>query len=93
MWIGSYYVSIWKKDIKLSEGMNKIEKEKKFLSDKKIRWTKLNIILKLKERKNKESSLLGVNNFKTNIILTMIFNKKFNNIELNVKTKILFLKY
>jgi hypothetical protein len=54
---------------------------------------KLNVILKLKEIKNKESSLLGVNNFKTNIILTIIFNKKFNNIELKVKTKILFLKY
>ena len=54
---------------------------------------KLNVILKLKEIKNKESSLLGVNNFKTNIVLTIIFNKKFNNIELKVKTKILFLKY
>ena len=53
---------------------------------------KLNVILKLKEIKNKESSLLGVNNFKTNIILTMIFNKKFNNIELKEKTKILYLK-
>ena len=61
--------------------------------DKKLRWTKLNIILKLKEIKNKESSLLGVNNFKANIILIMIINKKFNNIELKVKTKILFLKY
>ena len=54
---------------------------------------KLNVILKLKEIKNKESSLLGVNNFKTNIVLTIIFNKKFNDIELKVKTKILFLKY
>ena len=62
--------------------------------DKKLRWTKLNInILKLKEIKNKESSLLGVNNFKTNVVLTIIFIKKFNNIELKIKTKILFLKY
>ena len=34
---------------------------------------KLNVILKPKEIKNKESSLLGVNNFKTNIVLTIIF--------------------
>ena len=34
---------------------------------------KLNVILKLKEIKNKESNLLGVNNFKTNIVLTIIF--------------------
>ena len=54
---------------------------------------KLNVILKLKEIKNKESSLLGVNNFKTNIILIMIINKKFNGVGLKVKTKILFLKY
>ena len=46
---------------------------------KKIFWVvkkldeKLNVILKLKEIKNKESSLLGVNNFKTNIVLTIIF--------------------
>ena len=53
---------------------------------------KLNVILKLKEIKNKESSLLGVNNFKTNIVLTIIFNKKFNNIELKEKTKILYIK-
>jgi hypothetical protein len=72
--------------------MNKMEKEKKFWSDKKPKWTKFKYYLKT--QRNKESSLLGVNNFKTNIILTMIFNKKFNNIELREKGKnLVFKKY
>ena len=81
-----------KNDKELIEGMNKMEKEKKFWNDKKPKWTKFKYILKT--QRNKESSLLGVNNFKTNIILTMIFNKKFNNIELKEKNKnLVFKKY
>ena len=81
-----------KSDKELIEGMNKMEKEKKFWSDKKPKWTKFKYILKT--QRNRESSILGVNNFKTNIILTMIFNKKFNNIELKEKNKnLIFKKY
>ena len=81
-----------KNDKELIEGMNKMEKEKKFWNDKKPKWTKFKYILKT--QRNKESSILGVNNFKTNIILTMIFNKKFNNIELKEKNKnLIFKKY
>ena len=69
-----------KNDKELIEGMNKMEKEKKFWTDKKPKWTKFKYILKTK--RNKESCILGVNNFKENIILTMIFNPKFNKIEL-----------
>ena len=79
-----------KNDIKLSEYINQMDKEKKIFWVVKKLDEKLNVILKLKEIKNKESSLLGVNNFKTNIILIMIFNKKFNNIELKVKQKFCF---
>ena len=64
-----------KSDKELIEGMNKMEKEKKFWSDKKPKWTKFKYILKT--QRNRESSILGVNNFKKNIILTMIFNKKY----------------
>ena len=81
-----------KSDKELIEGMNKMEKEKKFWSDKKPKWTKFKYILKT--QRNRESSILGVNNFKKNIILTMIFNKKFNNIELKEKNKnLIFKKY
>ena len=81
-----------KNDKELIEGMNKMEKEKKFWNDKKPKWTKFKYILKTE--RNKESSILGLNNFKTNIILTMIFNQKFNNIELKEKNKcLIFRKY
>ena len=81
-----------KNDKELIEGMNKMEKEKKFYSDQKPKWTKFKYILKTE--RNKESSILGVNNFKTNIILTMIFNYKFNNVELKEKNKnLIFRKY
>ena len=79
-----------KNDKELIEGMNKMEEEKKFWTDKKPKWTKFKYILKTK--RNKESCILGVNNFKENIILTMIFNQKFNEIELKEENKDLIYK-
>ena len=81
-----------KNDKELIEGMNKMEKEKKFWSDKRPKWTKFKYFLKT--QRNKESSILGVNNFKENIILTMIFNRKFNIIQLKENNKnLIFQKY
>ena len=81
-----------KNDKELIEGMNKMEKEKKFWNDKKPKWTKFKYILK--KKRNKESCILGVNNFKENILLTMIFNSKFNKVELKEENKdIIYKKY
>jgi len=67
----------------LIEGMKRMESEKKFWRNKHPRWTKFKYILKTK--RNKESSVLGANSFKINIILTMLFNQKFKRVGLNYK--------
>jgi len=64
-------------------GMIQMENEKKFYKKKQPKWTKFTYILKTK--RNKESSELGANNFKINIILTMLFNQKFKKVELKSK--------
>ena len=67
----------------LINGMIQMENEKKFYKKKQPKWTKFTYILKTK--RNKESSELGANNFKINIILTMLFNQKFKKVELKSK--------
>ena len=72
-----------KNNEELIEGMKRMENEKKFWKNINPRWTKFKYILKTK--RNRESSELGLYNFKINIVLTMLFNKKFKKIELNSK--------
>ena len=67
----------------LIEGMKRMESEKKFWRNKHPRWTKFKYILKTK--RNKESSVLGADSFKINIILTMLFNQKFKRVGLSYK--------
>ena len=69
-----------KNNEELIEGINRMEKEKKFYINKKPKWTMYKYILKTE--RNKESSILGYDNFKKNIILTMLFNQKFKKVEL-----------
>ena len=72
-----------KNNDELIEGMKRMENEKKFWRNRNPRWTKFSYILKTK--RNKESSILGANNFQNNIILTMLFNQKFNRVTLKYK--------
>ena len=72
-----------KNNDELINGIIQMENEKKFYKKKQPKWTKFTYILKTK--RNKESSELGANNFKINIILTMLFNQKFKKVELKSK--------
>ena len=51
-----------------------MENEKKFWRNKNRWWTKYKYLFKIK--RNKESSDLGAYSFKTNIVLTMLFDQK-----------------
>ena len=69
-----------KTDKELIDGLIKSEKEKKFYEKKSPKWTIFKY--ELKTKRNQESKILGKENFKKNIILAMVFNDKYNNIQL-----------
>ena len=68
-----------KNDQELIEGVKRMEREKKLFPGKSPKWT----IFKysLKTQINYKSCQLGIDSFKNNVILTMLFNLKYNNIE------------
>ena len=64
----------------LIDGLFRTDKEKKFYENKSPKWTIFKYDLKTK--RNQESKILGKENFEKNVILTMVFNDKYNNIQL-----------
>ena len=69
-----------KTDKELIDGLIKAEKEKKFYENKSPKWTIFKY--ELKTKRNQESKILGKENFEKNIILAMVFNDRYNNIQL-----------
>jgi len=69
-----------KNEKELIDGLIKAEKEKKFYEKKSPKWTIFKY--ELKTKRNQESKILGKENFEKNIILAMVFNDKYNNIQL-----------
>ena len=69
-----------KTDKELIDGLNRTEREKKFYENETPRWTIFKY--ELKTKRNQESKILGKESFEKNIILTMVFNDKYNDIQL-----------
>ena len=69
-----------KTDKELIDGLTKSEKERKLYENISPKWTIFNY--ELKTKRNQESKILGKENFEKNIILSMVFNDKYNNIQL-----------
>ena len=74
----------------LISSLEKMENEKKFFHDESTKWTKYTYSLKTDV--NKKASKLGLENFKLNIIKTMLFNNKFKNIELKTDSETITIK-
>ena len=79
-----------KTDQELISALERMENEKKFFHDESTKWTKYTYSLKTDI--NKKASKLGLENFKLNIIKTMLFNSKFKNAELKTESDTLTIK-
>jgi len=77
-------------DQELINSLERMEKEKKFFHDEYTKWTKYTYFLKTDI--NKKASKLGLENFKLNIIKTMLFNNKFKNAELKTESEMITIK-
>lgn len=77
-------------DQELINALERMEKEKKFYHDEYTKWTKYTYSLKTDI--NKKASKLGLENFKLNIVKTMLFNNKFKNAELKTESEMITIK-
>ena len=79
-----------KTDQELISSLERMENEKKFFHNETTKWTKYTYSLKTDV--NKKASKLGLENFKLNIIKTMLFNNKFKNAELKTDSETITIK-
>ena len=77
-------------DQELINALERMENEKKFFHDEYTKWTKYTYSLKTDI--NKKASKLGLENFKLNIVKTMLFNNKFKNAELKTESEMITIK-
>ena len=79
-----------KVDQELINSLERMEKEKQFFHNETTKWTKYTYSLKTDI--NKKASKLGLENFKLNIVKTMLFNNKFKNAELKTESEMITIK-